>query len=296
MSEYVQDWYQWNLRPQNIERPAWFRSWPGDARIAVSLKLMHEWESIPRPVSRGGTGAATANTRDYWSLGVREYGFKSAAPRLMDVLDRHGVKATIMTSGLAAELWPDSVRDFKRRGHEIASHSWDQSFHLHTYKTREEERDALRKSLDAIEKATGERPTGYMSQGPRPTPNTLELIADEGIVWTADYHDCDVPYVINVNGRKIVSVGYAKPAFTDNDIIPLGQAAGLRQLKDEFDATYEEAARHPMRFGYALHVHLSGTPGLARMLDRFLAHIKSRDCVWFCRCGDMAKFWLDHAG
>lgn len=295
MSEPIPEWYQWNYRPQEVARPAWFRSWPGNARIAVSLKIMHEWESVPRPSGRSARSAEPGAT-DYWALGVREYGFKAGAPRLMDVLDKHGVKATVMTSGLAAEYWPASVREFRRRGHELASHSWDQAVHPPQFKSREEERDALRKSLAAIEKASGERPVGYMSQGPRPTPNTLELIAEEGLMWTADYHDADVPYVIVVEDRKLVSVGYAKPAFTDNDIIPLGQDAGLQQLKDEFDATYEESARHPMRFGYAMHAHLSGTPGLARMLDRFLAHIKSHNGVWFCRCVDMARFWLDNSG
>ena len=214
----------------------------------------------------------------------------------MDVLDKHDVKATVMASGLGTELWPDSYRELVRRGHEVASHSWDQAVHPPQFKSREEEQVALRKSLAAIETATGKRPLGYMSQGPRPTVNTLELLAEEGLLWDGDYHDCDIPYVMNVKGKKIVSVGYARPAFTDSDIIPLGLAAGLQQLKDEFDAVYEEAARHPMKFAYAMHAQNTGTPGMSRMLGQFIDYAKGHEGVWFCRCIDMANYWLDNEG
>ena len=103
-----------------------------------------------------------------------------------------------------------------------------------------------------------------MSQGPRPTPNTLEICTELGFVWTADYSDSDVPYIIEVNGKKIVSVGYVMPNYTDNDLAPFGLAGGLKQLKDAFDASYEESLRHPMKFCYACHVHLSGRPGMSK--------------------------------
>jgi peptidoglycan/xylan/chitin deacetylase (PgdA/CDA1 family) len=294
MSDLIPDWYQWNYRPQIVKRPAWFGSWPGNARIAVSLKIMHEWEGTPRPVVRGGFGAANPSTQDYWSLCAREYGFKEGIWRLMAVLDKHGVKATIMGSGLAATLWPDSFQELQRRGHEIASHGWDQGVHPPQFKSRDEEQMAFRRALDCIEKVTGKRPVGYMSQGPRPTVHTLDFVADEGLIWDADYHDCDIPYIMNVKGKKIVSVGYARPDFTDNDVIPLGLVGALEQLKTQFDAVYEESARHPMKFFYAMHAHHSGAPGLAKMLDQFLQYAKSHDGVWFCRCVDIANYWLEN--
>jgi allantoinase len=292
MPQPIPDWYQWNYRPQTIERPAWFRSWPGNARVAVCLKLMHEWESMPRPAGRAGAGTRSADVHDYSALCAREYGFKAGIWRLMDVLDKHNVKVTVMASGLAVELWPDSFRELHKRGHEIASHGWDQCLHPPQTKSRDEERDAIRNTLASIEAAVGKRPVGHMSQGPRPTQHTLELVAEEGLIWDADYQDCDIPYIMDINGRKVVSVGYAKPDFTDNDIAPLGLAGGLQQLVDQFDAVYEESALHPMKFFHAMHVHKMGTPGMAKMLDNFLQHVKRHDKVWFCRCGDIADYWL----
>jgi peptidoglycan/xylan/chitin deacetylase (PgdA/CDA1 family) len=294
MSQYAQAWYQWNYRPQDTGRPAWFKSWPGGAKIAVTLKMMHEWQSLPRGGARSGMPHGSQTPYDYLSLCQREYGFKEGVWRLMDVLDKHNVKATAMVSGLAAELWPDSIRALKDRGHEIATHQWDQGVQPPTYKSADEERMFLRQSMEALKRVTGERPYGYFSQGPRCSPNTLDVIAGEDFVWTGDYQDSDVPYVIEVGGKKIVSVGFVRPAYTDNDLTPLGLAGGLRQLTDAFDATYEEAQRHPMKFAYGAHTHISGGPGMAKLLDQFLTHVRKQKDVWFCTSMEMARFWLEH--
>ena len=286
--------YQWHYRPQSPGRPAWFTAWPGGARMAVGIIVLHEWESVPRPTRPMPAGAH--HTFDYLALGVREYGARHGVWRVLDVLERRGVKATVLCSGLVCELFPDSVRAVQARGHEVGTHHYDQAQHPPVFKSKEEERGALGQAVEALERVTGERTLGYMSQGPRPTPYTLELCAERGFVWTADYSDCDVPYLIDVNGTKLVSVGYVMPGCTDNDLVPLGLAAGEQQLKDLFDASYEESARHPMKFCYVAHVHNSGRPGMARLLERFLGHAASREGVWFYRCIDLANFWLDGSG
>lgn len=289
--------YHWNYRPQIPHRPDWFTQWPGGNRIAVTINIMHEWESTPhsstvrkRPLSPGATCI------DFLALGAREYGAKFGFWRLLDVLDKFGVKATVITSGLMAELFPQTLKEAVQRGHEVACHHWDQSKHPFEYASMDEEREAFLKSIAAIEKAAGERPRGYMSPGPRPSPFTLELSASLGFKWNGDYCDSDVPYIIDVTGKKIVSVGYVRPAYSDNDLLPFGLAGALQQLRDEFDAHYEESSRHPMKFRYAMHNFTGGRPGLAKVLEKFLEYAKGHPGVWFSRCIDIADYWLEHAG
>jgi allantoinase len=86
------------------------------------------------------------------------------------------------------------------------------------------------------------------------------------------------------------------PGYTDIDLVPLGLPGALAQLKGEFDAMYEEAQIHPMKFCYAIHVHIGGRPGMAKVLDDFLAYVKGHEGVWFCRGIDMASYWLEHEG
>lgn len=291
--DFVQP-YQWNYRPQHPKRPEWFTAWPDGARMAVMLILLHEWESVPtiaRPMPRGAH-----HTFDFLALGAREYGARFGVWRLLDVLDRRRIKASVVASGLVAELFPESVREVTARGHELATHGWDQSKHPPVYRTKEDELESVRRSIKALETAGGQRIRGYMSQGPRPTPHTLEICKELGFVWTADYSDSDVPYVIDVSGKKIVSVGYVMPNYTDNDLVPLGLDAGLRQLQQAFDAGYEESLRHPMKFCYACHVHISGRPGMSKLLDGFIEYAQSRAGVRFYTCMEIADFWLQREG
>ncbi|MFQ5682360.1 MAG: polysaccharide deacetylase family protein [Candidatus Binatia bacterium] len=289
--------YQWNYRTKRPKRPAWFTEWPRRARIAVTIKIMHEWESVPgvQTMHQRPMPEHTFYTNDFLALSVREYGVNFGFWRLMDILDKHQIKATVITSGLTAELFPESLCEAHRRGHEVVSHQFDQTKHPTEYRSKEEEKIDFVRAMAAIEKATGERPKGYMSQGPRPSPNTLEICAEQGILWNGDYQDSDIPYVINVHGRKMVSVGYVRPGNTDNDVVRNGgPATALDDLKFEFDAHYEEAQRHPMKFCYAMHNYIGGRPGMAKVFDNFLQYIKDLPGVWFCRSIDMANFWLEN--
>ena len=287
--------YQWHRRPQSPQWPEWFTRWPEGNRIAVTINIMHEWESLPRsgaihkrPLTPG------ASVVDFLALGAREYGANFGFRRLLDVLERFNVPATVFASGLMAELFPDTLREAAQRGHEIACHHWDQCRHPFEYGNPEEEREAILRSIDAIERATGARPLGYMSPGPRPSPFTLEICAALGFRWNGDYCNSDVPYTMTVNGKKLVSLGYVRPSYTDNDLLPLGLSGGLLQLQDEFDAHYEESAHRPMKFRYAMHNFTGGRPGLAKVFEKFLEYVRSHRGVWFCRSIDMADFWAEH--
>ena len=282
--------YQWDIRPQHPSRPAWFREWPGGARIAVVVIVLNEWESNPWHRSR--TMPTTYHHKfDFLALGGREYGVKHGIGRILDVLDSHGVKSTMVANGLVAELFPETVRAAKERGHEVAAHQWDQSVFSYMFKSRDEERAALVRTLDALESVTGERPHGYLSPGPRPTPCTLELLADLDLRWTGDYVDSDLPCVLQVDGKRIVSVGYCTPGCSDFELLAHGAVQGLAELKYTFDAVYEESKQHPMKFCYAVHGNWGGTPGMARMFDGFLAYARGHEGVWFPRCIDVAEFW-----
>jgi len=65
---------------------------------------------------------------------------------------------------------------------------------------------------------------------------------------------------------------------------------------DDFDAHYEEAARHPMKFRLAVHNSTGGRPGLAKIVENFLQYVKGHPGFWFCRCIDMAELWPERTG
>jgi peptidoglycan/xylan/chitin deacetylase (PgdA/CDA1 family) len=45
-------------------------------------------------------------------------------PLVLDLLERHGVKATFFMMGRSVERWPDTARDVVARGHQVGNHSY----------------------------------------------------------------------------------------------------------------------------------------------------------------------------
>jgi peptidoglycan/xylan/chitin deacetylase (PgdA/CDA1 family) len=81
-------------------------------------------------------------------------------PKVLDLLDEAGVKATFFVIGRKAEAHPELVREIAARGHGLGvhGHTHDRFLSLRSPKRVAED---LQLALDAVERATGERPLLY---------------------------------------------------------------------------------------------------------------------------------------
>jgi polysaccharide deacetylase family protein (PEP-CTERM system associated) len=112
--------------------------------------------------------AFTIDIEDYYSLVVRDrLGIQVPVSthvdgevlRLLDFVDRLGVKATCFVVGKVAEERPHIVRELIARGHEIASHSYR---HLLMHQlTPVAFAEDLRRSKEVLEQITGEKVRGF---------------------------------------------------------------------------------------------------------------------------------------
>ncbi|MBK6514764.1 MAG: polysaccharide deacetylase family protein [Polyangiaceae bacterium] len=112
-------------------------------------------------------------------------------PRVLDMLDAVGAKATFFVIGAKADAHPEVIAEIARRGHEVALHSYE---HDHLLFMRPEPsivRDLV-KTQDAIERACGARsklfrpPVGFSS------PRTRVAVKELGLVvvgWSARAFD-----------------------------------------------------------------------------------------------------------
>ena len=63
-------------------------------------------------------------------------------------------------------------------------------------------------------------------------------------------------------------------------------------LRASFDLLYEEGAERPRMMSVGLHMRLTGHPGRAKALIRFIEHILAHPQVWVCRREDIARHWI----
>ena len=84
----------------------------------------------------------------------------------------------------------------------------------------------------------------------------------------------------------------------ESDAVASSSEAAVERtpLQLAFDASYEESRRYPMKFCYACHVHVSGRPGMSKLLDHFIGYVRGHDGVQFYPCIDIANFWLEREG
>ncbi len=107
------------------------------AKIALTVDL-EEWFTVQNFFDHF--------SREEWDS--KELRSPDATLRLLDLFDKHNVKATFFILGWVAERAPEIVKEVAARGHEIASHGYG---HEMVKKIGEERfREDLKKSLEAI--------------------------------------------------------------------------------------------------------------------------------------------------
>ena len=107
-------------------------------------------------------------------------------PRVLDLLDRYGVKASFFCIGAKAAAFPELVREIVRRGHSVENHSnrHPYSFAFYGFRRLAREVDAAQSCIAAI---TGRAPRFFRAPAGFRSPMLDPILARRGlryISWT----------------------------------------------------------------------------------------------------------------
>ena len=106
--------------------------------------------------------------------------------RLLDLLDRHDVRATFFTLGWVAERHPELVQSMHEAGHEVASHGYE---HRLVYDlTPEAFRDDLVRAQEALEAAAPVKIRGFRAPSFSIRPDTrwaYDVMRDLGYTYSS---------------------------------------------------------------------------------------------------------------
>src|SRR3954467_2985666 len=103
-------------------------------------------------------------------LSQGQYGNRQGVPRILEILERHGVPASFFVPAVTALLYPEEQRRVAGEGHEIGIHGW-----IHERNSElplAAERDLMLRSRDVLEKVSGQRPVGMRTPSWDFSPNT----------------------------------------------------------------------------------------------------------------------------
>jgi peptidoglycan/xylan/chitin deacetylase (PgdA/CDA1 family) len=210
----------------------------------------------------------------------------------MDVLDRHGITATVAIDALSAEENPFVVRRCLERGWEPIGHGVSFARMITERMSEDEERAYIRRSLDAVREASGRAPRGWLSPDYGESTRTVRLLAELGVRYVCDWPNDEQPYRMKVPIGEIVSL----PVTLDLDEVHTHRERGismprwLRIVTEAFDELYRDGAESGRLVVLNLHPYLIGQPHRIKYLDEALRHMLRREGVW-CATGSEIVDW-----
>jgi peptidoglycan/xylan/chitin deacetylase (PgdA/CDA1 family) len=157
----------------------------GAALIAVAHAgpAVTSWPALRRRTMPGLSGIGDPG---HVALTFDDGPHPQATPRLLDVLDRHAVRATFFMLGSQALKYPGAARLVAAAGHEIALHGHEH--HLLLRRGAAATYDDLRRGRDALADVLGTVPTWWRPPyGALTTPALLAVgrLGLRPVLWTA---------------------------------------------------------------------------------------------------------------
>lgn len=272
-----------------VDRPP--LRWPNGARVAVWVipNIEHFRFDAPGPAI---VPAATALSPDVLNYSWRDYGARVGIWRLMDTLDKHGIKATVALNSDVAEHYPRILEAGNALGWEWMGHGANNSAMINA-QTEDEERRLIEGTVDTITRATGRAPRGWLSPGLSESVRTLDLLAQSGIDYVANWVNDEQPYPMRVRSGSMLSLPYSAEVNDYAAFIERHQTGEefARTVTDQFDVLYEDGATTGRVMAIALHPFLIGHPHRAGHFARALEHITSRREVWLATGSEIADWY-----
>jgi allantoinase len=260
-----------------VDRPA--LTLPDGARMVVwTIVNVEDWgieRPMPRTVLPPPMGQPLLPDLPNWAW--HEYGMRVGFWRIFDCMQKMGVTPTFALNGIVCRSYPRVAQAAKDAGWEFLGHGWLQQ-PMHKL---EDQRAAIRDTIEAIRAFTGNPPRGWESPGLTETFDTIDHLAEAGIEYVADWVLDDQPVRISTVHGPIVSVPYTVEI---NDIVMMlvqhhPAEEMLRRGRDHFDRLYEESAISPRFMAISVHPYVSGVPHRIRYVEELYRYVLGKPGV-----------------
>lgn len=254
---------------------------PDDARMIVwTIVNVEDWDidsPMPRQVLSPPQGQPLQPDIPNWSW--HEYGMRVGFWRIRELLNTIGVIPTLATNGRVLETYSRIAQAALEDNWEFMGHGFTQR-PMHSL---DDERSAIRKTIEAIKQLTGKAPVGWESPGLTETFDTLDILAEEGIKYVADWVFDDQPVQLKTKAGPIISLPYT---VETNDVPFYGLQSHasddfMKRAMAQFDQLYLESEKITRIMAISVHPYLSGVPHRIGYLKQLYAHIQARPGVKF---------------
>src|SRR5271155_5309750 len=214
------------------------------------------------------------------------------------IANGHCVKYIITLDKAVADHYPTLVKEGQRRGAEFIAHGLSRRRIIHVGMSEDEERQYIRASIEAVERASGKRPLGWSGPDFQETANTPNLLAAEGISYVCDWGNDEQPYKMTPKTGELYSLGVN--AYLDDNYIHLHGRRTINEVnllwREWFDGIYADGATTGRLMVLHLHPWIMGQPWRIRHLDEVLGHITAYQGVWKATGSEIIDWFKAESG
>jgi allantoinase len=252
---------------------------PDGARMAVWIIVnVEHWlpdAAMPRTVLPPPMGVPLLPDLPNWAW--HEYGMRVGFWRIMDALRSRKIIPTLAINGSVCTAYPRIAEEANKAGWEFMGHGFVQK-PMHKV---EDQRRAIRDTINAIRAVTGKAPRGWESPGLTETAETADHLSAEGIEYVADWVLDDQPVEIGATPKPLISVPYT----VETNDIPMFALQNhpseehARRCIAQFDRLYAESAESARVMAISVHPYITGVPHRIGWFETALRHIATKDGV-----------------
>jgi peptidoglycan-N-acetylglucosamine deacetylase len=282
VSETPLDWHS--------PMPAGF-AWPAGKRAAACFTFDVDAESpilFEHPEAAGWLDV----------MSHQAYGPRTGVPRILRLLDRQQIRATLFVPGYTAERWPEVVRAIRDAGHEIGHHGYLHEG-AHSAADAKTEEGRLLRGLEALDVAAGVRPVGYRGPMWELSYRTPALLARHGFLYDSGLMDADHPYRLATGEETDAPSIIELPAHWSLDdwepynylpgITGSGVIASPADVLARWTLELEALVQEGGLFMLTNHPFVSGRASRAVALETLVERARAIDGLWIATAGEIAR-------
>lgn len=275
------------------DRGKW--SLPGGAQIAIyTVVSVEEWD-IQKPIVRqyvpAPQGIVPVPDVQNWSW--HEFGMRVGFWRILDALTARGIRASAAVNARLCKTYPPIAQAILDANWEFVGHGVVQG----PLTTAPDQRAVIRETRNLLKAFTGKTPKGWLGPGLTETWDTLDILAEEGYSYVADWSMDEQPVTMRTSAGPLV----AMPFSLETGDLPMMVAhhhasdVWLQRMKDQFDRLYMDGAHSARVMPVSVHPYITGVPHRIKYFEQAYDYFAGHKGVWFATAEEIYDWFVSQA-
>ncbi len=292
--------YDHELYPWSMLNGRKSLEWPGGARIALACFVHLENFEIDPPSGaiadpRFG-GALGSYDPDYQNHTRRLHGLRVGYFRVLEILERYGVKATITFNSSVAESYPYLVERALKGGHGLVARGVSARQMISQSMSEQEEKTHIQHSIDTLERISGRSVKGWAGQDMGESDRTPRILKELGLTHVIDWPNDDIPYPMDVSGNgdtPLISIPN-QTEWDDAELFAVRHVDPWRYpeiFRSAFNHLYNEGGQ---MFGFGVHPWIFGQAFRIKYLEEAISVTEDMPGIWRATSDEIAEWTISN--